>query len=229
MSFLPSSAQNTSSSYITQYDLAFQISPIILVGGITAKAQGGISPITTYTGGPPATPEEAFASYLPLPGSTLISNAAGMYPFATQQIAANALIQQPLTLSMKMIAPVNQPGGYLAKLGLFSALQSSLEQHNATGGMYIVATPAFVFNDLVMLTMTDITDDGQQQQVTWQLDFIKPILTLAGAAAAENNFISKVSGGGQFTGTPGWSGNPQALDGSLSGVTAALATFGGTL
>ncbi len=218
-----------SASYIAQYELAFQTSPIILVNGIASKKQGKLSPITLYTGGIPRTEEEVFAKYLPLPGSTLISNAVGMYPFANQQIAANAVIEQPLTLSMRMIAPVNQAGGYLAKLGIFSSLQSSLEKHNATGGTYIVATPAFIYNSLLMTAMTDITSEGQQQQIEWQLDFIRPILTLSGAAAAENDLISKVTGGGQFTGPISWSGNPAALDGTMSGIEAALALFKGTL
>lgn len=217
------------SSYIAQYELAFQISPIMLVNGIAAKAQGQILPITHFTGGAPDKAEDAFATYLPLPGSTLIANAVGMYPFANQQVAANAVIEQPLTLSMRMIAPVNQPNGYQAKLQLFSALQNSLAQHNATGGTYIVATPAFVYNYLLMTAMTDITSEGNQQQIEYQIDFIQPILTLAGAAAAESNLISKVTGGGQFTGAPSWSGNNAALDGTMSGVAAALATFGGTL
>lgn len=222
MNFVPT-------SYLSQYELAFQTSPIILVNGIVKNTQGGLAPITDYTGGAPSSPEQRFATYLPLPGSTLISNAVGMYPFANQQIAANAMIEQPLTLSMRMIAPVNQAGGYLSKLSTFSALQNSLTQHNATGGTYIIATPAFVFNYLVMTNMADITGEGNQQQIEWQMDFVQPILTLAGAAAAESNFISKVSGGGKFTGPPGWSGNPAALNGTLNGVPAALQNFGGNL
>lgn len=211
-----------------QYDLAFQTAPIILQGGIAANVQGGLLPINALTGNTAG--DQAFAKYLPLPGSTLISNAVGMYPFANQQVAANALIQQPLTLSLSMIAPVNQPGGYLTKLQAFTALQNSLQQHNASGGTYIVATPAFVYKDLVMTAMTDITAEGGtlQKQVEWQLDFVKPILTLQGAAAAEASLIAKITAGGQFTKPPAWSGNQSASPASLTGVTAALATFGAT-
>ncbi len=219
-----------SQASINQYDLAFQVSPIILQNGIAAQAQGKLIPIAQLTGGSTTTLDEAFARYLPLPGATLISNAIGMYPFANQTIAANAVIQQPLTMSIRMIAPVNQAGGYLTKLSTFSNLQGKLQEHNATGGTYIIATPAFVYNNLLMTAMTDITsEDGMQKQIEWQLDFIQPILTLEGAAAQQNNLMQILSGGGQFTKPPGWSGNSAALTATLTNITAALATFGGSL
>lgn len=214
------------SSYRAQYDVAFQVSPIILKGGSVAGAQGGMVPLSTITnvGG------KTFAKYLPIPGSTLIANSVGMYPFANQIVAANAIIQQPLTISLRMIAPVNESGGYLTKLHSFSALQQTLQNHNTAGGVYIVATPAFVYDDLIMTAMTDITDEQMaQKQIEWQIDFIKPLITLAGAAAAMNNAMSKISSGGQINGPPAWSGNQAANAANLSSVTGALAAFGGAL
>jgi hypothetical protein len=224
------------------YDLAFQISPIILQGGIAASAQGQMLPITHYTGGAPAANDPPFALYLPLPGSTLLSQSVGMYPFANQAIAANATIQQPLTLSMVMIAPVNRVGGYLSKFHTFSALQRSLAQHNASGGTYIVATPAFMYTDLLLTAMTDITpeiaaEEGNKQvQIQYQLDFIQPIVTLAGAAAAQNALMQKISNGSKITGPPSWSGNSASSPANTPGVTGALgnlaealATFGESL
>jgi hypothetical protein len=220
-------------AYRSQYDLAFQVSPIILQGGI---AKSGLIPIIQLYGQtglltPSASVNDFFAQYLPLPGSTLISNAVGMYPFANQTIAANAVIQQPLTLSMLMIAPVNQPGGYLTKLSTFTALQGSLQLHNASGGTYVVATPAFVFTNLIMTGMTDTTHgEGNQQQIEWQLDFIAPLLTLAAAAAAQNNLMATITGGGQIVGTPAWTpGQQQALSPGLPAILAALAAFGAKL
>ena len=230
MSAVPPGLSSSYKAYLAQYDLAFQISPIILQGGIATGVQGGLLPITTLTGGSTNDLDQAFARYLPLPGSTLISNAVGMYPFANQAVAANAIIVQPLTISLVMIAPVNQPGGYLSKFHAFSALQSSLAQHNSSGGMYIVATPAFMYNNLIMTAMTDITEsEGKQQQIEWQLDFIQPILTLAGAQAALNSLMNRVAGGGSFTAPPAWSGNQNASAANLPGVIGALATFGASL
>jgi hypothetical protein len=219
-----------------QYDLAFQVSPIILQGGIAASAQGGSLPIIAlygqlglFTSGT-TDPNAFFARYLPLPGSTLLSFTVGMYPFANQQVASNAIIQQPLTLSLLMIAPVNQPGGYLSKLATFTALQNSLRNHNISGGTYSVATPAFVFNSLLLTGMTDVTHgESNQQQIEWQLDFVQPLLTLDSAAAAQANLMQKVTSGAQIIGTPSWSGNTQALVPQVSnGLAGVLAQFGGS-
>jgi len=221
---------NSADAYMAQYNLAFQVSPIILQDGI---AKGGLIPIIQLYGqvgnlAPSASVNDFFAQYLPLPGSTLISNTVGMYPFANQTIAANAVIQQPLTLSMKMIAPVNQQGGYLTKLATFTALQGSLQLHNASGGTYVVATPAFVYTNLIMTGMESLPSDDAQQQIEWQLDFIAPLLTLAAAAAAQNNLMAAVTGGGQIVGTPAWTPNQQqALSPGLPAILAALAEFGG--
>jgi hypothetical protein len=247
---LPTAAQTLSAAgaYRAQYNLAFQVSPIILQGGIAASAQGGLLPIialygqlglfgstTTDENGrpttvPPASADQFFAQYMPLPGSTLINNAVGMYPFANQQVAANAIIQQPLTLSMLMIAPVNQPGGYLTKLSTFTALQGSLQAHSAAGGTFSVATPAFVFSNLIMTGMTDITHgDGNQPQIEWQLDFIQPLLTIQAAAAAQSALMAKISSGGQINGTPAWSGSINSAYVATAGLTGAVKQFGGTL
>jgi hypothetical protein len=220
-------------AYMAQYNLAFQVSPIILQGGI---AKSGLIPIIQLYNQvgkltPGATVDDFFAQYLPLKGGTLISNAVGMYPFANQTIAANAVIQQPLTISLRMICPVNQPGGYITKLAIVTALQGSLQLHNASGGTYVVATPAFVYPNLIMTGMTDITsEEGVQQQIEWQLDFIAPLLTLAAAAAAQNNFMTTITGGGQIVGTPAWTpGQQQALSPGLPAILAALAAFGAKL
>lgn len=220
-----------------QYDLAFQVAPIILKGGIVSNVDGGLLPISRLT---PSNNAQPFARYLPLPGSTLISQAVGMYPFANQSIAANATIQQPLTISIAMIAPVNQPGGYLTKMQAFSALQAALAKHNASGGTYIVATPAFVYMDVLLTAMTDITaeieaeDAHKQVQIQYQLDFIQPIVTLAAAAAAQSALIQKITNGSQINGVPSWSGNSSSspatstgVVGALGNVVSALEAFGG--
>jgi hypothetical protein len=221
-----------------QYNLAYQISPIFLAGGIVASSAGGLVPLTTFTGGSPATAEEAFATFVPMPGSTLISQTVAMYPFANQNVAANATIQQPLTLSMLMIAPVNQAGGYGTKLSTFTALQKTFANHNAAGGTYTVATPAFIYNGLLLVSWTDVTEDleGGQQMIKWQLDFIQPLLTLAAAAGAMSSMMSQISNGQQTANPPAWSGasnvNPANQAGAPAGlgnVIAALAAFGGSV
>jgi hypothetical protein len=220
---------------IAAYNLAFEVSPIILTGGIAASAQGGLLPIIAMVGelgllaSNPTQTSQFFATYLPLPGSTLISNQIGAYPFANQQVAANAIITQPLTLSMLMIAPVNQPGGYLSKLATFTALQGSLAQHNAIGGTYSVATPAFIYNNLIMINMQDVTSgEGNQRQIEWQLDFVQPLLTQQAAAAAQSSLLAKITSGGQIT-NASWSGSPFGGSPVVPGLSGAITQFGGAL
>lgn len=198
------------------YDLAYQVSPIILQGGVfptgtqvpIIQLYGQQSLLLSVVNGitSPGTGLDFFATFLPLPGSTLISNQVGMYPFANRQVAANAVIQQPLTLSMLMIAPVNQPGGYLIKQATFTALQGTLAQHNAAGGTYTVNTPAFPYTNLLMTGMSDVTSgEGKQKQIEYQLDFIQPLITQAQAAQAQSSLMSALTAGTQVT-LPNWSG-----------------------
>jgi hypothetical protein len=229
MSNLPPTVQTSESpaqSNRSAFDLSFQISPILLQNGIVT-AQGNIAPITDYTGGSPASLDDAFARYLPMPGSTLISQTVATYPFANQAVAANATIQQPLTISLMMIVPVNTPGGYLKKLSLFSGLQASLQQHNAAGGTYIIATPAFVYSYVIMVSMTDVTpqvsaDGNKQLQSAYQLDFIQPLVTSAALAAQQGALFQAVTNGNKIVGPPSYSGNPSSSPANQTGVTASL-------
>src|SRR5690242_5284664 len=105
----------------TAYDLAFQVSPIVLVGGTYANSLGGAMPIIGLVGQLAAlgqglltsgiSTDAFFARYKVLPGGTLINNTVGKYPFANQQVAANAIIQQPKNVSLMMICPVKDTAG----------------------------------------------------------------------------------------------------------------------
>jgi len=157
-------------SGVSDYDMSYQISPIILV-----------------------------ARYIVIPGGTLISNAIGTYPFANQQVAANALIQNPLNVSVMMIAPVRDAGGYNSKLANFTSLQNALQAHNNAGGTYNVATPAFIYTNCLLTAMQDITSgETKQKQVIFQWDFIQPLLTQQAATSAYNALYAKVSSGQQI-------------------------------
>lgn len=201
----------------TAYDLAFQVSPIILTGGIAQGILGGNLPVIALYGQVAGFVQGALSTgglsesdfqyrYVPLPGSTAINQTIGQYPFANQLVAANATIQQPLTVSLQMIAPVNSTGGYATKMALFSALQQSFLLHNASGGTYTIATPSMIYPNCLMTAMTDITEgETRQQQVSWQLDFVQPLIAKSQAQAAMSSLMSKLSSGGQVT-SPSWSG-----------------------
>ena len=222
------------------YKLSFQVSPIILVGGIVSNTLGGMLPIIGLTGqlaslaqgvlssGGLST-DDFFAQYLPIPGGTLINNAIGTYPFANQQVAANAIIEQPLNISLQMIAPVRDTGGYLTKLALFTALQSSLRAHNDAGGTYHIATPAFIYTNCVMTAMTDITSGTtNQKQVEWQLDFIRPLVTQQQATTAFSALMGKLAGGGQVT-SPAWSGPVASVGSAAQGAVQGIGNLAGSV
>ena len=167
--------------------------------------------------------------YVPIPGGTVINNAIGTYPFANQQVAANAVIQQPTNISLLMIAPVKDSGGYLSKLSHFTSIVTAITNHNNAGGTYIIATPSYLYTDCVMVSMTDVTTaDTKQQQVQWQIDFVKPLISLQDAAIALNGLASKTAGGGQITSSK-WSG-PNAVVGQpgqtgVAGLSGSVNNF----
>lgn len=193
-------------AFRSAYDLAFQVSPIILTGGnysFPMPIIGLTGQIAAFLQGVASSQDiesSFYARYLPIPGSTVINNALATYPFANQQVAANAVIRQPTNISLMMIAPVKEQGGYLTKLPIFTSLQQALEKHNANGGTYTVVTPAFIYSDCVMSSMTDITSgETKQRQVEWQLDFVKPLITVSDANAAFSAQMEKIAGGGVLT------------------------------
>lgn len=216
------------------YKLGFQLSPIILVGGIATGIPGSMLPIIAITeavnfttgllsGADDLDLNNFFANFKPIPGSSLIDNQIGQYPFANQAVAANAIIAQPLRISLLMECPVRAPFGYPAKLATMIALQKVLAQHNASGGVYTVATPVYFYDNCIMTGMRDVTGgDSKQVQWAYQIDFEQPLLTENQAAQAQNSLMSRISNASQISGQPSYSGLPPTV-----GVPPSLAT--GTL
>jgi hypothetical protein len=221
------------------FKLTFQLSPIILTGGVAALIPGGMLPIISITeslsfplgllsgGSSDLGLDDFFANFEPIPGGTLEDQQIGTYPFANQQVAANAVIRQPLSISMIMICPVRPNVGYLTKIATMTALKSVLDQHNSTGGTYTVSTPANFYDNCLMTKMTDVSS-GQSKQVQdrFRLDFVQPLLTLQAAQAAQNNLMGQISGGTMVSGDPpAWSAPPPTVGApsSLAGVSAVPA------
>jgi len=228
--------------------VALQASPIILTGGIAAQL--GVLPIIALTeaggllgtalsggnalelliGGAAALDSllsglpslsNLFANFIVLPGATIADNQFGMYPFANQAVAANAVISQPLSVSVLMTVPATPTNGFAVKLATMTALQSSLKQHNFTGGTYSVITPSYIYTNCLLSALADASD-GQdtQQQVSWRFDFIQPLVSLASAKQAQNSLMRQLTNGSPISGfsSPAAGlpvGNPAALASNL--------------
>ena len=214
------------------YQLSFQVSPIIFTGGIASLIPGGMLPalaisdaisFTTglLSGATDFSLDDAFAQFMPLPGSTLIDNKIGMYPFANQSVAANAIIFEPLTISLMMLCPVKSNGpGYASKLASMIALQSSFSQHNQQGGTYTIATPSYFYTNCVMVRMEDASrSDSKQVQTAWKIDFIQPLISLSSVEQAQNSLMNQLSGGLPTDGSTSGLGQPVGQPASLAGAS----------
>ncbi len=218
----------------TLFQIGYEVSPIILTGGIAALIPGQMLPIVAITEAPSfvlgllqgnasINPDDYFARFKPLAGSTLVNNQIGQYPFANQTVAANAIVAQPRNVSMAMICPVRNAGGYVAKLATMSALQKALELHNSQGGTYTVVTPAQIFTGCILTMLTDATGgDSKQTQVEWRFDFVKPLIALDTAQSVANSLMSKLSAQLPIDGQPTWSGLGTSVSSMIGGAIDSL-------
>src|SRR6185437_4986996 len=135
--------------------------------------------------------------------------------------AANAVISQPLSVSVLMVVPATPTTGFAAKLATMTALQSSLKQHNLTGGTYSVITPSYIYTNCLLSALADAsTDDDTQQQVSWRFDFIQPLVSIASTQQAQNSLMQQLTNGSPISGisTPATGlpvGNPAGVASSL--------------
>lgn len=203
------------------FQLAYEVTPIFLTNGVAENIPGQMLPIVAITeaasfagnlleGNGVPNLDQFVARFRPLPGSTLIDNEIGDYPFANQAVAANAIITKPLRLSMLMNSPANQGGGYVAKLITFTALKAVLDQHNQSGGTYTILTPSYIYTNCILTNMVDVSrPDSQQPQNAWQFEFVKPLLTANEAQSVMNSLMSRTEAQLPIvsqSGFIGWSG-----------------------
>lgn len=209
------------------FTYTYELSPITLVGGIAVNMPQGSLPIVSLTeanafqggvfnGGQSLSVNDYFAHFKPLAGGTLIDYDIGEYPFANQNVAGNAVIAQPLKISLLMVCPAQNDSGYTTKLSILTNLVTQINRHNSSGGLYTIATPSFVYTNAILRSLRDVgseTDD-KQVQTTWQWDFEQPLVTLAQVRQAQNALFNKLSSGTQVNATNGqvaWSGIQQSV------------------
>jgi hypothetical protein len=213
------------------FKLAYEISPIVLTGGV-ANFAGGALPLVAVTeavnfvtgllsSGNSLNLDDFFAHFRPLPGTSLVEDDVGHYPFANQAVAANAMISRQLKVSLLMTCPARPPGGWVAKLATMTALKTVLNQHRDLGGTYTVATPSFFYTNCLLLDVRDVTPgDSSSPQRDWQWDFEQPLLTLQQADQALGNLMGRISSGGQVPGlNPTWTGLGPTVGQPQSGVS----------
>lgn len=205
------------------FKLTYEISPIILTDGIASSIPGGMLPIVALTEGANFAAglldgsfdiglDDFFAHFEPAPGGVLINNQPATYPAADQSVAANAIVCQPLNISLMMRCPGKTSGAYTARLVTFTALKKALDMHTVKGGLYTVVTPSYVYTNCILTSLQDVSaGDTKQPQTAWQFDFVQPLVTEAQISQSQNNAMSKISGGMQTTG--GTSG-PSAVSGT---------------
>ena len=228
------------------FKLSYQISPIILTGGVAELVPGGLLPIMALTeaanfvdgllNGTVAETDldKYFAHFVPLSGSTLLENDVGLYPMANQSVAANAIINMPTNISLKMICPAQQSGSYVAKLATMTALVATLKTHSNLGGLYTVATPSYIYTNAILRRITDISDGSTlQPQFQYRFDFFCPLVSHSQAQAAQNSLMNKLTNGlptnGALSGSDAvvgnaFSGAGSSLIPSLSGLTGSSAS-----
>lgn len=225
------------------FQFSYQLSPVIFTGGIAGQVPGGALPIVLITealsfvqgilsGGVDLDPDDFFAHFEPLPGSKIASNQYATFPLASQTVAANSRIKQPLSLAMRMICPARGEFGWARKLATMQALSAAVEAHAGLGGTYTVATPAQFYTNLLLEDITDTSHGGSAQaQNTYQWNFFQPLLTLQDALQAQSNLMSQISSGLPVGQNPQWSGlaptvgNPGSL-GSIGTLPAATGAAG---
>jgi len=209
-----------------QYEIDYALNPIIMTGGVAGGIPGGalsiISVVQSLSFNALPSPgdyssQNAFAHFIPIVGSTIIDNQIGTYPFANRAIAANAIINQPLRVSLLMRVPaIEANGGFGGKLAIMTSLQSTLAQHTINEGTFTVATPSFYFTDCILKSLTDVSSgESLQTQYEWRWDFEQPLISLQGAAVVQNNLMSLLSSGGPTNGDTNVTGDPTSAAGSI--------------
>ncbi|HDG1664210.1 TPA: hypothetical protein PFE10_003123 [Kluyvera ascorbata] len=222
------------------YQLGFEISPVILCGGIAQAIPGGMMPIVALTqsasfvtgllsGASNLTNmDKYFCHWRAAQGGTMLDYEIGRYPFANQTVAANALLAMPLQISLIMDAPVNENTGAMTKLVTLSALQAALQAHANLGGTFIVATPALIYSGCILKSVRDVTGGGGSDptpQRQWLWSFEQPLVSEKQSDRAVNTFLNKIGAGDKIT-DGAWTSTANALGNTSLGGGVAEAVTG---
>jgi len=179
----------------TAFELAYEISPIYLNNPLVPIPVPLLT-LTEMFDIPGIENGEFFAHFKPLPNSTLEEWQVAEYPFANLTMAANAVIQMPLKLSMLMVCPAQTGGGYILKQAQLTALKLGIDTHIQTGGTFTILTPAYTYTNCLLTSLRDITPPSEKQtQIIYQWDFVQPLITTSAISAIASNLIQGITNG----------------------------------
>ena len=181
------------------FSYSYEVTPIVLNNGIAANYPNNLLPIVQLTeqlSNSFSNTGKYFAEYRVMSGGTLEEWQIAEYPFASLTMAANAVIQNPLRISLIMIAPAQNNGGYPLKNSIFTALKSQIDTHSLTGGTFTVLTPAYTYTNCLLTNIRDVsTSSDKQVQFLYQWDFTQPLITQQGAQQVLGNLMNKFQNG----------------------------------
>lgn len=209
----------------TAYTLAYEYSPIWFTGGSFASVSPvGIpmialtqalstvgSGLSALSGSNVDLTGQPFFTWRPLPGSTLWESEVAEFPFFTNQVAANAQVQKPLRISMLGHCPASPNAPFSIKIATLHALQAFIQNHINSGGTFTVFTPSYTYFNCLLTNFIDVsTGETNQAQVSWQMDFVQPLLTFPGTTGLIAGLMGAMSNQGVITpdaaGAVTWSG-----------------------
>lgn len=211
------------------FSLAFEISPIILNGGIAKDIPGNSLPIAVFTEGLSIVngllsggDNNPSTRFYPMAGTTLVQQDIGNYNFFNQVTAANAVIIKPNRIIMQMITPANTTNNkYTQKALTFAALKVALDSHNQAGGSYTILTETHIYTGCVMRSFvqsSNLSAENKQSQYSFLLEFEQPVLTTTELGQTLNNILAKFSSGTNAGGTIAWSGLRNAVGNGISNI-----------
>lgn len=211
----------------TSFRIAYEISPVILVDGVAENIPGKMLPIAVLTEHIGIADgllrgdfnfEEAKTHFSPMPGGTLVVQDIATYPFLDLVTAANATVQKPNRISMRMLKPASSgKSTYTNKVLEFSALKMVLDNHNQQGGTYNVLTPSYIYTGCLLRSLMDsssMSENNKQVQYEWIFEFEQPLLTTTELNVVMNGALNAIDNGVKSL-NEGWSGVMNAVKGVL--------------
>ena len=194
-------------SGFTAYERQIALAPICLIGGIAENLPNKAMSILQLTEGDENVVyprnDSYFAHFKVVSGGTLQEWSPAEYPFASMVMAANAVIQQPLKVSLMMICPAKagtNDDGYRNNLvdraTKISNLKFQLDNHIASGGTFGVNTPSYYYNNCLLTSLVDMSVQSDKQvQYMWQWNFVQPLITQSQASQVYNDLYNKMAQG----------------------------------